>query len=278
MAEQVTAGRRAFALLALAALVAAILAGLLALNHGGVWRLIVIAVVMAVTVVGLWYLVATRGTTRLSGGLAAGAGVIAFVLVALTAPHKGLLVLLALALAAVSAIAARRALRPPTTIGQTAAATDRVAPAGHPVLIMNPWSGGGKVEKFDLVEECRRRGIEPVVLSRGDDLLELAQRAIDSGADVIGMAGGDGSQALVASLASRHGIPARVHPRGHPQPLRARPRARPRRRRRCARRVTARRSSGVSTWRRSTAACSSTTPRWVSTRRSCSRPSTATPS
>jgi len=40
---------------------------------------------------------------------------------------------------------------------------------------MNPWSGGGKVEKFNLVDECRQRGVEPVVLSRGDDLLQLAR-------------------------------------------------------------------------------------------------------
>ena len=37
---------------------------------------------------------------------------------------------------------------------------------GRPVLIMNPWSGGGKVDKFNLPEECRRRGIEPVVLKQ----------------------------------------------------------------------------------------------------------------
>ena len=33
------------------------------------------------------------------------------------------------------------------------------------VLIMNLRSGGGKAERFGLVEECRRRGIEPVVLA-----------------------------------------------------------------------------------------------------------------
>ena len=39
-----------------------------------------------------------------------------------------------------------------------------VGPAARPVLLMNPRSGGGKVERFNLVEEARRRGIEPVVL------------------------------------------------------------------------------------------------------------------
>ena len=71
---------------------------------------------------------------------------------------------------------------------------------------MNPKSGGGKVERFDLVEEARRRGIEPVVLAPGDDLLQLAEQAVDGGADVIGMAGGDGSRALVATVAAKRGV------------------------------------------------------------------------
>ena len=79
---------------------------------------------------------------------------------------------------------------------------------------MNPKSGGGKVERFHLVDECVARGIEPIVLERGDDLLELAADAIARGADVIGMAGGDGSQALVATVASEHGIPHVCVPAG----------------------------------------------------------------
>jgi len=81
-----------------------------------------------------------------------------------------------------------------------------VGPATRPVLLMNPKSGGDKVERFGLVAEARRRGIEPVVLGPGDDLLQLAEQAVAGGADVLGMAGGDGSQALVAGVAVRHGI------------------------------------------------------------------------
>jgi diacylglycerol kinase family enzyme len=44
-----------------------------------------------------------------------------------------------------------------------------------------------------------------VLLEPGDDLTQLAERAVADGADVIGMAGGDGSQALVATVAMRHG-------------------------------------------------------------------------
>jgi diacylglycerol kinase family enzyme len=81
-----------------------------------------------------------------------------------------------------------------------------VGPATRPVLLMNPKSGGGKVERFHLVEEAKRRGIEPIVLTPGDDLLRLAQQAVDRGADVLGMAGGDGSQALVAGVAMQRGV------------------------------------------------------------------------
>jgi diacylglycerol kinase family enzyme len=77
--------------------------------------------------------------------------------------------------------------------------------AGRAVLLMNPKSGGGKVERFDLVAEAKRRGIEPILLNRGDDLSALAREAAAS-ADVIGMAGGDGSQALVADVARQHGV------------------------------------------------------------------------
>ena len=84
----------------------------------------------------------------------------------------------------------------------------------HPVLIINPKSGGGKAERFRLADECSARGIEPVLLRPGDDLLQLAKDAIARGADIIGMAGGDGSQALVASVAAAHQIPHVVVPSG----------------------------------------------------------------
>lgn len=74
------------------------------------------------------------------------------------------------------------------------------------VLIINPKSGGGKAERFNLPEEARKRGIEPLLLGPGDNLCELARRAATRGADVIGMAGGDGSQALVASVAMNHDV------------------------------------------------------------------------
>jgi diacylglycerol kinase family enzyme len=109
-------------------------------------------------------------------------------------------------LGAIAVAAGRAAIRP--EIGATArpGGATPVGPAARPVLLMNPKSGGGKAERFNLAGECRRRGIEPIVLERGDDLEALAEQAARSGADVVGMAGGDGSQALVAGVASRHAI------------------------------------------------------------------------
>jgi diacylglycerol kinase family enzyme len=77
--------------------------------------------------------------------------------------------------------------------------------AGKAVLLMNPKSGGGKVERFQLVAEAKRRGIEPVLLGPSDDLRTLAGEVAGS-AEAIGMAGGDGSQALVAKIAMEHGL------------------------------------------------------------------------
>jgi diacylglycerol kinase family enzyme len=79
-------------------------------------------------------------------------------------------------------------------------------PAERGVLIINPKSGGGKAERFKLADEAKKRRIEPLVLGPDDDLCRLAKRAVTGGADVIGMAGGDGSQALVASVAMQHDV------------------------------------------------------------------------
>jgi diacylglycerol kinase family enzyme len=81
-----------------------------------------------------------------------------------------------------------------------------VGPAAHGVLLMNPRSGGGRVGRFDLENEARARGITPIVMRPGDDLRALAERAVAQGADVLGMAGGDGSQALIAEVVQAHGV------------------------------------------------------------------------
>jgi diacylglycerol kinase family enzyme len=83
-----------------------------------------------------------------------------------------------------------------------------VPPPRRPVLIMNPRSGGGKVVRFGLVEAARRLGAEVVVLDGpGMDVVEIARDAVTDGADLLGVAGGDGTQALVAGVAAEHDLP-----------------------------------------------------------------------
>lgn len=84
----------------------------------------------------------------------------------------------------------------------------------RPVLFYNPRSGGGKAERFHLAEEARARGIEPVALRPEDDLRSLVRRAVAEGADGLAMAGGDGSQAVVAEVAAELGLPYACVPAG----------------------------------------------------------------
>ena len=82
-------------------------------------------------------------------------------------------------------------------------------PARHPYLIMNPRSGGGKVEKFDLKRKAEALGAEVFLFGGPEpvDVVEVARQAVASGADLLGVAGGDGTQALVAGIAAEHGVP-----------------------------------------------------------------------
>ena len=76
-------------------------------------------------------------------------------------------------------------------------------------------SGGGKAERFSVAKEARARGIEPIELTPGDDLETLVRAAVERGADALAMAGGDGSQAVVAAVAAERGAALRVHSGGH---------------------------------------------------------------
>ena len=52
------------------------------------------------------------------------------------------------------------------------------------------------------------------MLAPGQDLAALAREAVAGGADVLGMADGDGSLAVVAAVAAAHGIPFACVPAG----------------------------------------------------------------
>jgi predicted polyphosphate/ATP-dependent NAD kinase len=159
---------------------------------------------LGVAVIAAWYILSRRGVARAIAALVAVVALIAFAVVVI-ATESLIVLAVGFGLATVSIAAASYALSP------VRAANDavRAARARHPVLLMNLKSGGGKAERFGLLELCRQRGIEPIVLNPGDDLRQLAEDAVARGSDLLGMAGGDGSQALVASVASRHKVPLR---------------------------------------------------------------------
>jgi diacylglycerol kinase family enzyme len=197
--------RRAAALIAYVSFLAAVVF-LVAVTFRR-WEVLLAGIVLlSVMVVAAWFAVSRRGSVRL---IALGLAVAALALFAavMVSSESVRVLVVGVLLVAVSAAAARVALHEPRAASSDEGGSPAAPKPRHPVLIMNPWSGGGKVERFGLEQRCRDLGIEPIVLVRGSDLLALAEDAVARGADVIGMAGGDGSQALVASVASRHGIP-----------------------------------------------------------------------
>ena len=183
---------------------------------------IVLAVVLAVTefprglgllacvvVAGAaaWFGALRRGTERVVGLAVAGLALVAAVVVVVTGGSlvasvlviAGLLLSLAAARAtlavhvALAAGAERRSNR--------CSSTTRARVAEKP--------SGSRVAK-----EARARGIEPIELKPGDDLETLVRGAVDRGADALAMAGGDGSQAIVAAMAAERGLPYACIPAG----------------------------------------------------------------
>jgi diacylglycerol kinase family enzyme len=206
--------RRAAAGLALLLLLGAAVVAVVGLR-GDVVRALVAPALLLVATATAWTSVSRKGTPRLLAGAATVVVLGLLVAVVLTAEDQGLGLLVAVVLVGVSTSLVPYALgRDRRSLEQQPVPGVRVGAPRRGVLLANPRSGDGKVERFGLVEECRTRGIDVVLLQPGDDLLELAQRAIDDGADVIGMAGGDGSQALVAGAASAAGIPMVCVPAG----------------------------------------------------------------
>ncbi len=204
---RVKPSRRIAAILALATLIIAI--GYVALSVLQRWEVLVSGVLtLSVLVVAAWYVMTRRGAIRAIAAVVGAAALAGFVVVMVHSDTVRVLIV-GLLLAGISVAAARYALHSDGPLPVTAA-----PPASRPVLLINPKSGGGKAIRFGLAERCRALGVEPIVLAPEDDLRELAEDAIAGGADLIGMAGGDGSQALVASLASRAGIPFVVVPAG----------------------------------------------------------------
>ncbi|MFE1770727.1 diacylglycerol kinase family protein [Streptomyces sp. NPDC059008] len=197
---------------ALAALAAAAAAALVPLLFAGLRSIALLGVGLAglaVGAAGVWWMLTRRGLVRmLAGALAVLAPVVALVLYA----GAGLLwvVLVSLALCALAVSAGGAALSGDTRPGGPQEV--RAVPPKSPFLIMNPRSGGGKVGRFRLKERAEELGAEVHLLdtARHEDVVALARRAVDDGADLLGVAGGDGTQAMVAGVAAEHGLPFMV--------------------------------------------------------------------
>jgi diacylglycerol kinase family enzyme len=206
-ASRPSPARRVSALASLLALAAAVTVGVLSLVRHPV-QLVIAIVVLGVAVAAAWAALVHRGFRR---ALATVAAVIALAALAALPDLRTYLVLaLVIGLTLLSILAARVALG--RDLSPTLAAK-KVSPARHGVLLMNPLSGNGKVARFELEDKARRLGVTPMLLNPGDDLRALAEQAAGK-ADVIGMAGGDGSQALVADVARQHGLPFVCVPAG----------------------------------------------------------------
>jgi diacylglycerol kinase family enzyme len=87
-------------------------------------------------------------------------------------------------------------------------------PPARPILFVNPRSGGGAAVRARIAERARSLGIEAVNVAPDQTPARLAGAAVASGAGALGMAGGDGSLAVVAAVASGHGLPFICVPAG----------------------------------------------------------------
>ncbi|MDX3457850.1 diacylglycerol kinase family protein [Streptomyces sp. ME02-8801-2C] len=194
------------------ALGAAVLAVLLPIGSAGLSSLLLAAVSVggaALTAAGLWWALARRGLVRAVGALLAVATPVAVVAIFAAAnllgPATASLVLWGAAL-----WAGKFALS--STGSHVVPVREYEAPAPvRPFLLMNPRSGGGKVERFRLREKAERLGARVHLIDpdkpEPEDVVALAREAVAAGADLLGVAGGDGTQALVAGVAAEHGLP-----------------------------------------------------------------------
>jgi diacylglycerol kinase family enzyme len=114
---------------------------------------------------------------------------------------------LSVALAVLAVAAARASLS--TGGADTAMPTYPASPPKRAFIVMNPRSGDGKVAKFGLNEKARALGAHVAMLEGPEiiDVAALARKAVADGCDLLGVAGGDGTQALVAGIAAEHDLP-----------------------------------------------------------------------
>ncbi len=167
---------------------------------------LIVLVCVVAALIAAWLGILRRGLARLAGICVAALLVGAAIGVIVSGENAVTLAIVVVAFL-VAVAGARAAFR----------AERSLPPAGaprHPVLFVNPRSGEGRAEQVGLIPAARQRGIETVELGAGDDLEALVREAVGRGADGLAMAGGDGSQALVASIAAEHDLPYACIPSG----------------------------------------------------------------
>jgi diacylglycerol kinase family enzyme len=171
--------------------------------------ILVVLLSVAGVLEGVVMVVTNRGTRRAFGAVIAGAGLIACIGVLVAQDALGSIagVFAAGVVTTILAVLALRprAYRPPAQPAK---------PPEKPFILMNLRSGGGKVKRFDLDGKARRLGAEVAYLEDGVDVGRVLRQAVRNGADLLGAAGGDGTQALVAQIAADEGLPILCIPAG----------------------------------------------------------------
>ena len=181
------------------------------LVFAGLRSLVMVAVVLvgaAVTLTAAYFFLSRRGVVRWVSAVVA---VLAPIGVIVAHAIAGLLwvAILAVAVWVLAGVTARLALAGDRKRDWRMPEYPAQPPATHPFFIMNPRSGGGKVGKFDLKRKAEGLGAEVFLMEGPEevDVAAVARDAVARGADLLGAAGGDGTQALVAEVAAEHGIP-----------------------------------------------------------------------
>jgi diacylglycerol kinase family enzyme len=181
------------------------------LVFAGLRSLVMVAVVLAgavLTLTAAYFFLSRRGVVR---WLSAVVVVLAPIGVIVAHAIAGLLwvAILAVAVWVLAGVTARLALAGDRKTDWRMPEYPARPRAAHPFFIMNPRSGGGKVGKFDLKRKAEGLGAEVFLMEGPEevDVAAVARDAVARGADLLGAAGGDGTQALVAEVAAEHGIP-----------------------------------------------------------------------
>jgi diacylglycerol kinase family enzyme len=161
---------------------------------------------LATVLIGGWWYLSRRGIARGLGALVAFAAPVTVIAVYLVQDLVLPIVLVAILML--------------TALGAARAALVRGSPSGgmperttprpqRPFVIMNPRSGDGKVARFGLEAKATALGAQVALIAGPEhvDVAALARDAVTAGADLLGVAGGDGTQALVAGIAADHDVP-----------------------------------------------------------------------